>query len=145
MASFPVRYRVIGYVTIGYGLIIALFWCCLGGGPRLMSSGDLSDIGLVLLFLGASPALLVAGLALCNAQKREMRAAVACVVTSIILGLKAVLAAMLAWKVSGSSAHPAAGQERYLLIMGVVVIPCAIWAIVLLGTAFDLASRGERR
>jgi hypothetical protein len=141
--------RVVGALTIAYGAVLGLFWAWvfLAAGAEPLRAGTAGEASTTLLFALVPVLLLVTGAALCSLPAdtpRRTRATVAVMaVTVALLAAKALLAShWAADRLHATGFLEVLSHLVGVVLMAVVVVPSAVWALVLAGTAASLSGEG---
>jgi hypothetical protein len=149
MASRSGKYVVVGALTITYGLVLCVFWAwsLSAGGAEWLRVGKPGEALATLLFALVPVMLLVTGGALCSwradALLRARATAAVTAVTGALLAAKAVLACH--WAIEHlhvTGFLDVIDHFTGVVLVAVVVVPSAAWALVLTGTAAWVSGDG---
>lgn len=142
MSSRPARARLVGALSIVYGVLLGLFWAwVLWEDWQTRGRGESGGFSLLIVPFVAAPVLLVvAGYGLYSARIAEPDARALKTATVVVLAAKAAVAGY--WAIGLISAtgafsgmlHPLGSQA-----VAVEVVPSAVWAVVLARTSVPAA------
>lgn len=134
MPSRPTRSRVVGALSIAYGVLLALFWAWVFWRDWATEGNGVTGgrVLLILPFVAAPVFLVVASYGLCSARIAGPDARALKVATIVLLAVKVVVAGYWAiGLIAATGAFSGLLHPAGWLGLAVEVVPSGVWAVVL--------------